>query len=586
MESANGAPAAMAQRPQSSGVLPYDKLLRPEQVPTLPINEDQRPRFHSGITGFWHTINNKPKEDPSHREAVAKLSQLTLSLMRQAQERTLNKPRQPPEQAEPQQKNNQSLQVPQQDQEQGKPQSQPMARPPSQGQSLQGGQNNATFLGQLPPWSEIPEAYRAKVEGVTWHVPPGIANPQQYKDQLKIRYAGTIYIRDTHQQKIQVFDAKMQQLRSQNQEVPQSALDHRQNLVTQVAAAEKFVRGINEAQQAYQKQYQSQQAARNAASGQVMPTNSTTTPSQPNGSTAPNVQTQQRPPSQSANTDALRQQQQQLNRQAPAGSPAPSQQPNSAAVPPQQPQFARPQQPTQNATGPFSQQSPPSSMPTSSQGPTPFTQQNPMDTNARSYSNASLPQQPVSAGGQQFSTPNADKPNASSKWPMSKNFTPQAPSAVQMGPMRPTMAGPNNGPMGPLGQPAIQQTPSYNLHGPGDHVLDKKKLDELVRQVCGAAEGPSAQGLHPEVEESILELADEFFDNVVTCACKLAKLRGSNMLEIRDIQLVLQRQYNIRIPGYSSDEVRTVRKVQPTASFLQKMNAIQAAKVMGGKGDL
>lgn len=76
-----------------------------------------------------------------------------------------------------------------------------------------------------------------------------------------------------------------------------------------------------------------------------------------------------------------------------------------------------------------------------------------------------------------------------------------------------------------------------------------------------------------------MQLADEFFDNVVSSACKLAKLRGSNTLEIKDIQLVLQKTYNIRIPGYSTDEVRTVRKVQPTASYLQKMNAVQAAKM-------
>lgn len=66
----------------------------------------------------------------------------------------------------------------------------------------------------------------------------------------------------------------------------------------------------------------------------------------------------------------------------------------------------------------------------------------------------------------------------------------------------------------------------------------------------------------------------------------MAKLRGSQTLEIRDIQHVLQKTYNIRIPGYSTDEVRTVRKIQPTASYLQKMNAIQAAKVMGGKTDV
>jgi len=84
----------------------------------------------------------------------------------------------------------------------------------------------------------------------------------------------------------------------------------------------------------------------------------------------------------------------------------------------------------------------------------------------------------------------------------------------------------------------------------------------------------------------VLQLADEFIENVVTSACKLAKLRGSTMLDIRDIQLILERQYNIRIPGYATDEIRTVRKIQPAPGYLQKMNAVQAAKVMGGKTDI
>lgn len=58
------------------------------------------------------------------------------------------------------------------------------------------------------------------------------------------------------------------------------------------------------------------------------------------------------------------------------------------------------------------------------------------------------------------------------------------------------------------------------------------------------------------------------------------------MLEIRDLQLVLERTYNIRIPGYSSDELRTVRKIQPSMQWISKMSIVQAAKVMPGKGDL
>lgn len=115
-------------------------------------------------------------------------------------------------------------------------------------------------------------------------------------------------------------------------------------------------------------------------------------------------------------------------------------------------------------------------------------------------------------------------------------------------------------------------------------MLSKKKLDELVRQVCGGtAESLDGNILTPEVEESVLNLADSFVDHVLHTACRNAKERGSKLLEIRDIQLVLERTYNIRIPGYSADELRTVRKVQPSAAWISKMSAVQAAKVMPGK---
>ncbi|KAK8087664.1 Transcription initiation factor TFIID subunit 12 [Apiospora hydei] len=151
---------------------------------------------------------------------------------------------------------------------------------------------------------------------------------------------------------------------------------------------------------------------------------------------------------------------------------------------------------------------------------------------------------------------------------------------------RPTMGGGTGIPGNALAQPVLQKPPAYTFEAEGEHVLSKKKLDELVRQVCGG--GPAGQDgnyLTPDVEESVLNVADNFVDNVINSACRLAKERGSKVLEIRDIQLVLERVYNIRVPGYTSDELRTVRKAQPSAAWIAKMSAVQAAKVMPGKDD-
>lgn len=81
-----------------------------------------------------------------------------------------------------------------------------------------------------------------------------------------------------------------------------------------------------------------------------------------------------------------------------------------------------------------------------------------------------------------------------------------------------------------------------------------------------------------------LSLVDDFIDDLLVSSCRLAKLRGATSLEARDVQVILERQYNIRVPGFSTDEVRTVRKNQPAPGWAHKVGAVQAAKLMNGTG--
>jgi transcription initiation factor TFIID subunit 12 len=136
---------------------------------------------------------------------------------------------------------------------------------------------------------------------------------------------------------------------------------------------------------------------------------------------------------------------------------------------------------------------------------------------------------------------------------------------------------------GMMNVPGVQKPAHFTLEGEGDHVLSKRKLDELVRQITGSVS--PEDGLSPEVEEAVLSLTDNFVDNVVQKACALAKLRQGQTLEVKDIQMVLERNYGIRIPGYSLDELRTVRKFQPAPGWVGKVQAVQAGKVMGGNKD-
>ncbi|EMR62585.1 putative transcription initiation factor tfiid subunit 12 protein [Eutypa lata UCREL1] len=181
-----------------------------------------------------------------------------------------------------------------------------------------------------------------------------------------------------------------------------------------------------------------------------------------------------------------------------------------------------------------------------------------------------------------------------SKMPIPKNLPEKAtapPTAVSVGGgvpnNRPSLGGGMGIPGGVQGQPVIQKNMNaYNFDADAEHVMSKKKLDELTRQVVGGQPGIDGNYMTPDVEEAALNAADAFVDNVTETACRLAAARGSKVLETRDLQMAIERTYNIRIPGYTTDELRTVRKVQPHPSWIAKMSAIQAAKVTSaGKDD-
>ncbi|KAK1153138.1 transcription initiation factor TFIID subunit 12 isoform X1 [Acipenser oxyrinchus oxyrinchus] len=111
--------------------------------------------------------------------------------------------------------------------------------------------------------------------------------------------------------------------------------------------------------------------------------------------------------------------------------------------------------------------------------------------------------------------------------------------------------------------------PAGRLSPEGSQVLSKKKLQDLVREI-----DPNEQ-LDEDVEEMLLQIADDFIESVVTAACQLARHRKSSTLEVKDVQLHLERQWNMWIPGFGSDEIRPYKKACTTEAHKQRMALIR-----------
>jgi transcription initiation factor TFIID subunit 12 len=77
-----------------------------------------------------------------------------------------------------------------------------------------------------------------------------------------------------------------------------------------------------------------------------------------------------------------------------------------------------------------------------------------------------------------------------------------------------------------------------------------------------------------------LSIADEFIDSVTNFSCRLAKHRGGDTLEVRDLQLHLgkasfffhfhllmpasERNHNIRIPGFDETRISLAQSAIPS----------------------
>lgn len=118
---------------------------------------------------------------------------------------------------------------------------------------------------------------------------------------------------------------------------------------------------------------------------------------------------------------------------------------------------------------------------------------------------------------------------------------------------------------------AQKSAPGSSAPDMASQILTKPRLQELVREI-----DPTEQ-LDEEVEELLLQIADDFVENTVNAACLLAKHRKVAKVEVRDVQLHLERNWNMWIPGFGTDELRPYKRATVTEAHKQRLALIRKA---------
>ncbi|KAK7470322.1 Transcription initiation factor TFIID subunit 12 [Stygiomarasmius scandens] len=174
----------------------------------------------------------------------------------------------------------------------------------------------------------------------------------------------------------------------------------------------------------------------------------------------------------------------------------------------------------------------------------------------------------------------ASTPTQESAYPISATLNTTNPGAVNWAQPRPSLNGgiASGRVSGTPAQTRIEESLPLTIddnrsrpkNTPGDQSM-RRTIQDLVSSI-----DPNVK-IEPDVEDLLLSIADEFIDSVTNFACRLAKHRGGDTLEVRDLQLHLERNHNIRIPGFASDDTRLALSqslVAPVAQApSQKKNA-------------
>ncbi|KAI3844776.1 hypothetical protein MKX03_003420 [Papaver bracteatum] len=202
-------------------------------------------------------------------------------------------------------------------------------------------------------------------------------------------------------------------------------------------------------------------------------------------------------------------------------------------------------------------------------------QQHPHSYSAVSHQMPSGPQQQQQQQQQQPSQPNQSQEHYNHQFPPTRiqqqpsphpalGLRGLAPGSVKISTTSPS--GVNNSPF------------SADPGETSNQILSKRSIHELITQI-----DPSEK-VDPEVEDILVDIAEDFVESVTTFACSLAKHRKSNVLEAKDILLHLERNWNMSLPGFGGDEIKNYKKPYTDEIHRERLAAIKKSMVLSDAG--
>jgi transcription initiation factor TFIID subunit TAF12 len=97
-------------------------------------------------------------------------------------------------------------------------------------------------------------------------------------------------------------------------------------------------------------------------------------------------------------------------------------------------------------------------------------------------------------------------------------------------------------------------------------IIDKKYLQELVQKVF------PDQRMDEEVEDLLLTIADDFIEKLITFSSMMAQNRNAKALDVKDVNLVLDKRWNMRFAQFGADiDLKSHKRSKTCEAHKQRM---------------